>query len=59
MNEIRAQRLATAPGAKVDPPASTSAQGQAPGKEQAPSLMQRFAAQQAAERGIPLDKIKN
>lgn len=44
------QRLATAPGAKVDPPA---AQGQAPGKEQAPSLVQRFADQQRAEHGLP------
>lgn len=44
------QRLATAPGAKVDPPAAPS---KAPGKEQAPSLVQRFADQQRAEHGLP------
>ena len=45
------QRLATAPGAKVDPPAS--APSKAPGKDEAPSLVQRFAAQQRAEHGLP------
>jgi len=48
------QRLATAPGAKVDPP--TSAPSKAPGKDEAPSLVQRFAAQQRAEHGLPTSK---
>lgn len=51
------QRLATAPGAPVKVETPTAPAKGEPGK--APSLVQRFAAQQAAERGIPLDKIKN